>query len=384
MTTIRPLDGLFVVELGHWAAGPAVGGVLSDWGARVVKVESSAGDPMRTMFPPLAGSEHSPSFAALNRGKESLVLDLGSSDGRQRFEALLGAADVLVSNLRPSALERLDLSPDAVAERHPRLVYCSVTAYGWEGPDRERAGYDLAGFFGRAGVLHQLTPEGEAPAPYLNGIGDMFTSISGVAGLLAALLERERTGVGGFVEASLLRSGMWSIGGELSLAANGGRPRPVADRADTPTPLFNVYRTLDDKWFVLVGPDANRQLPNVLAAIGRPELLDDPRFDNARAIARHRQAFIPLLDAAFRERTLDEWIPIFDEHDVWWGPVQSLPDVIDDPQTTAAGGWIEIEEGTRYVDAPIRFGRTNRGVAPDPPRLGRSRFDDPGSQPSEG
>ena len=376
MTTLAPLAGITVVELAHWAAGPAVGGVLADWGATVTKVEPATGDPMRSIFPPSAGSQHSASFAALNRGKRSWIVDLSRDEGRDELEDLLADADVLVTNLRPGALERLGLGPDAMAARHPRLVYCSVTAYGWDGPDREQAGYDLAGFFGRAGVLHQLTPEGAAPSPYMNGLGDMFTAMSAVAGVLAALNERHTSGLGGFVEASLLRTGMWSIGGEVALGANGGEPRPVADRTDSPTPLFNVYRAADGAWFVLVGVEVDRHLPAVLTAIGRPELVDDPRFCSGRAVRRNRREFITILDEAFAARSLDEWSPIFAEHDVWWGPIQSLEQLAADPQAVAAGAWVELgDSGLRAVDAPIRFDRVSRRRASDAPPLGGSATD---------
>ena len=137
-----PLRSVRVVELAHWVAGPAVGGVLADWGADVVKVEPTGGDPMRRLFAPVAGSgaSHSPSFSAVNRGKRSVEVDLATADGRAVLEALLGGADVFVTNLRPAALERLDMAPAAVAERHPALVYCSVSAYGWAGPARDEAG----------------------------------------------------------------------------------------------------------------------------------------------------------------------------------------------------------------------------------------------------
>jgi crotonobetainyl-CoA:carnitine CoA-transferase CaiB-like acyl-CoA transferase len=373
MTTLTPLAGTTVVELAHWAAGPAVGGVLADWGADVTKIEPAVGDPMRSLFPPPAGSNHSTSFAALNRGKQSRVVDMASDAGRNTFENLLVDADVLITNLRPSALERLGLGPEATAARHPQLVCCSVTAYGWEGPDRDQAGYDLAGFYARAGVLHQLTPEGAAPAPYMNGVGDMFTAMSAVAGVLAALNERHTTGVGGFVEASLLRTGMWSIGGEVALAANGGKPQPVADRTDSRTPLFNVYKASDGAWFVLVGAEADRHLPAVLAAIGRPELIEDPRFCDARAVRKNRREFIGILDDAFGGRTLAEWLPIFADHDVWWGPIQSLEQLAGDPQAEAAGAWIELADtGVRVVDAPVRFDRLSRERAPDAPVLGSS------------
>lgn len=337
---------------------------------------------MRTMFPAAPGSEHSTSFAALNRGKQSLVVDLSSDAGRDTFEELLSGADVLVTNLRPGALERLGLGPDATAARHPHLVYCSVTAYGWDGDDRDQAGYDLAGFFGRAGVLHQLTPTGTAPSPYMNGIGDMFTAMSAVAGVLAALNERHTTGHGGFVEASLLRTGMWSIGGEAALVANDGDAYPVADRTDSPLPLFNVYQAGDEAWFVLVGVEVDRHLPAVLKAIERPELIEDPRFCDGRAVRKNRNEFIQVLDEAFAGHCLADWIPIFKEHDVWWGPIQSLEQLAADPQAEAAGAWIELNDGhepeanarqskgLRVVDAPIRFNRSSRLVAPDAPVLG--------------
>lgn len=368
-----PLARIRVIELGHWVAGPAAGAVLADWGADVIKVETGSGDPMRALFPPPPGSAatHAAGFSAVNRGKRSIDLDLGSDDGQATLAELLAGADVFLTNLRPGALERLGLAPAAVAEQFPELVYCSVSAYGWDGEDRDVAGYDLAGFFGRAGVLHQLTPPGSVPSPYMSGLGDMFTAMSAVAGILAAVTERQHTGRGRFVEASLLRAGMWSMAGEMSMAANGKAPRPVADRSDSGSPLFNVYRSGDDRWFVLVGVEVHRHLPSVLAAIGRNDLLEDERFTDARSIASNRRAFIAILDECFAQRDLAEWIEIFAEHDVWWGPVQSPVEVAADPQTVAAGAWVEYEGGAgRTVDAPIRFDHTNRSIVGDAPVVG--------------
>ena len=217
MIDAKPLANVKVVELAHWVAGPAAGGVLADWGAAVVKVEPRGGDPMRSLFalPGGDGPTSSPAFAAVNRGKQSIDLDLADAADRTVFDNLLAQADVLLTNLRPQALEGLSLAPDQVAAAFPRLVYCSVTAYGWQGPDREQAGYDLAGFFARSGVLHQITTQGGAPAPLMNGMGDMFTAMSATAGILAALVDRSSTNRGRFVEASLLRTGMWAIAGEL-------------------------------------------------------------------------------------------------------------------------------------------------------------------------
>ncbi len=373
-TAPAPLAGLRVIELAHWVAGPACGGVLADWGADVVKVEPPGGDPMRHLFtpPPDSGATHSPAFSAVNRAKRSIEMELGDEPGRSAFEALLAHADILLTNLRPGALERLGLVPEDLAQRHPRLVYCSVSAYGWEGPQRDAAGYDLAGFFGRAGVSHQLTSTGTAPAPFMNGMGDTFTAMSAVAGILAAINERHRTGRGRFVEVSLLRTGMWALAGELGMAANGGTPKPVANRADNPTPLFNVYQAGDGRWFVLVGVEADRHLPAVLAALDRSDLLQDERFADARSVRRHRVEFITLLDAAFATRPLAQWAERFAAHDVWWGPVQSPAEVAADPQAVAAGAWLQLRGGGgRSVEAPVRFDRQTRDEVADAPQPGQ-------------
>ncbi len=374
-----PLAGIRVIELAHWVAGPAAGGVLADWGAEVIKVEAPGGEPMRHLFAgrgadadPDAAPPQAPSFVAVNRNKRSIEIDLNEPSGMELFEQLLAGADILLTNLRPQALEKMGLAPDQVAAKQPALIYCSVTAYGWQGPDREQAGYDLAGFFARSGVLHQITTRNSAPPPLMNGMGDMFTAMSAVAGILAAVVERQQTGKGRFVEASLLRTGMWAIAGELGVVAGGGRAPAVAPRNASPTPLFNVYRAADDRWFVLVGVEADRHLPTVVGAIGRSDLLADERFANARAVTRNREAFIAELDAAFALAPLAEWAEIFAQHDVWWAAVQSPADVAADPQAHAAGAWSIIAgRDAPTVDAPIRFDGHNRPTLPDAPYAGQ-------------
>jgi crotonobetainyl-CoA:carnitine CoA-transferase CaiB-like acyl-CoA transferase len=374
-----PLAGVRVVELAHWMAGPAAGGVLADWGADVVKVEPRGGEPMRHIWGSMGANPDAPNgaFTSANRGKRSIELDVRSADGRDVLERLLGTADVLVTNLRPAALRRLGLDPEGVAERFPRLVYCSLTAYGWGGPDEEKAGYDLASFFARTGIAHEITTQGQPPAPLMQGLGDTYAAMTAVAGILAALHERTTTGTGRFVEASLLRTGMWALAGELGVQAMGGRPRPPYPRENCPTPLYNSYRTADDRWFFLVGVEAKRHLPRVLAAIGRSDLLDDERFGTARAVSKNRREFIPVLDAAFAEHPLAHWVEVFEEHDVWWGPVQTPAEVVDDVQARASGAWVRIDgvqvedRPVESVDSPIRYGGVVRDVVAGPPRAGQ-------------
>lgn len=373
-----PLQGIRVVELGHWMAAPAAGGVLADWGADVIKVEPHGGEPMRHIWGAAGANPDAPNgaFTSANRGKRSVELDIRTAGGREALHRLLGTADVLLSNLRPSALQRLGLSPDEVADRYPALVFCTLTAYGWGGPDQDRAGYDLAGFFARTGVAHEITTQNTPPAAMWSGLGDTYTAMTAVAGITAALTERATTGRGRLVEASLLRTGMWALAGELGTQAMGGRPRPPYPRTHCPTPMYNSYRTADDRWFYLVGVQAGRQLPKVLAAIGRTDLLDDDRFAGARALTKNRTEVIAILDEAFAAHPLAHWSKILDDHDVFWAPIQTPAEVIDDPQARAVGAWVQVgDTGVESVDAPIRWDGRSRAAVSAPPRAGEHTDD---------
>jgi crotonobetainyl-CoA:carnitine CoA-transferase CaiB-like acyl-CoA transferase len=282
---------------------------------------------------------------------------------------------VFVTNLRPDALERLGLGPRATCDRFPRLVYCTLSAYGLGGPDQDRPGYDIAAFFGRTGIAHEITTAGSPPAALMQGIGDSFAALSAASGVLAALLERATTGRGRVVEASLLRTGMWALAGELGVQALGGNPRPPYPREQSRTPLYNSYRTADDRWFFLVGVEAKRHIGSVLKAIGRDDLIGDERFASARGIAKHRDVLIPLFDVAFGAQPLAYWTRKFDECEVWWAPVQTPAEVVDDAQAHAAGGWIDVAAGeggatVKSVDAPIRFDGSTTATRKGPPALG--------------
>ena len=364
----QPLTGYRVVELGVWVAGPAAGGILCDWGAEVVKVEPPTGDPMRSIFSSALGSaqEANPPFDLDNRGKRSVVLDLRTEDGRSTFERLLATADVFVTNLRIDALERLDLAPDAVRARHPRLVYASVTGFGIDGPDRDRAGYDVGAFYARSGFAAMMTIGDGAPPSLRSGKGDHVTGLAAAAGVLAKLLERERTGEGGLVETSLLRAGMYTTGWELSIQQHFGRHAAPEPRETNSTPLVNCYRTADGRWFWLLGLEADRHLPGVLRAIGRSELADDERFRTARERRRNAAALIAELDAAFATRTREEWAAVFAEHDVWWAPVQSLAEAVADPQARAAGAIVATADGGESIAPPAGFGERDLVVRPVP------------------
>lgn len=372
------LAGVRVVEMGLWVAGPAAGGVLADWGAEVVKIEPPSGDPMRGLFGALSGSKEQrcPPFDLYNRGKSSVALDINTPEGRDLAERIVGDADVFLTNMRPAFLERVGLGHERLVEKYPRLVYASLTGYGLEGPDRDAPGFDVAAFAARAGVSDRSTPPGQPPTTLPGGLGDAVTGMSLVAGVLAALLHRERTGRGQLVATSLMRSGAFCIGMELSTRLGLGRLAATRPRSHPQNPLLNSYASADGRWFWLIGAESDRHWPALVTATGEERLADE-RFATARGRRRAGDDLMALLDATFATRTRDEWGRLFDEHGVWWTPVNSVEDLLTDPQAEAAGLFVDVpttrEDTTvteRSLANPADFGSAaDRGFS-SPPAVG--------------
>jgi crotonobetainyl-CoA:carnitine CoA-transferase CaiB-like acyl-CoA transferase len=359
--TAQMLSGYRVVELAIWVAGPAAGGLLADWGAEVIKVEPPSGDPMRKLFGSLGVNQtRVPPYELDNRGKRCIVLDLTTANDRDAMERLLATADVFVTNLRPDALERLGLDHEGVRARHPKLVYASVTGYGLEGPDRDRAGYDVGAFWARSSLAHTIVPPGQLPPSLRSGVGDHITGITITAGILAALLDRERTGEGRLVHTSLLRTGIYVNGWDIGIRQVYGRIATTRPRTTWSTPLINCYAAGDGRGFWLLGLEQDRHWPTTLASVGRTDLAEDPRFITPNDRAKNSAELIAILDIEFAKRTFDEWTALFDANDVWWAPINSLADVIADPQAEAAGAWVDMpsREGTdpyRLAASPVGF-----------------------------
>ncbi len=283
---LSSLAGLRVVELGVWVAAPSAAALLADWGAEVIKIESPAGDPMRNVFGSIgiAGDLPNPAFALDNRGKRSVVLNLREAGDRQHLEDLLATADVFVSNLRPDALDKLDLEPRATVDRHPRLVYCSISGYGLQGEERNRPTYDIGAFWARSGLAVQMADADGSPLNARGGIGDHITGLAALAGILGAVLEQRQTGAGRVVEVSLLRTGAYVLGWDLGLQMALGKVAGAEPRHRNQSPLMNPYRAADGRWFFFTGLEAGRHIGAVCRALGRPDLLEDERFASASAI----------------------------------------------------------------------------------------------------
>ncbi len=369
-----PLDGVRVVELGVWVAGPAAGGILADWGADVVKIEPPAGDPARSFASMLGGDlPFNPPFELDNRSKRSIVLDLATADGRDLALRLLDTADVFLTNVRLAGLARLGLDHDTLTERCPRLVYAAITGYGLEGADRDRAAYDIGAFWARSGIAGLLTSPGGTPPFQRGGMGDHGAGMSLAAGVCAALVARDRTGRGQLVSTSLLRQGMYTIGFDVNTALRFGVSIGVATRETMGNPVINSYRDRDGRWFWLIGLEGERHWPDLCRAVERTDWLDDDRFATASGRRKNSVLLCGLLDEIFTTRSRDEWGEVFDRENVWWAPVQSVEEVIEDPQARAGGGFVEVpddESNTTMVATPVDFSDTPWAARSMPPGLG--------------
>jgi crotonobetainyl-CoA:carnitine CoA-transferase CaiB-like acyl-CoA transferase len=368
-----PVEGIKVVELGVWVAGPAAGGILADWGAEVIKVEPPGlGDPARSFSKMLGGDlPFNPPFEMDNRGKRSIIIDLTHDEGRALALELIEDADVFVTNVRMAALARIGLDPASLLRANPRLVYGAISGYGMSGDDADTAAYDIAAFWARSGIAHSLTTPGQHPPFQRGGMGDHSVGMTLAGAICAGLYSREKTGEGQLVSSSLLRQGVYTLSFDLAVTMRFGVEIQSANRKTMFNPSVNNYRDKDDRWFWIVGLEGERHWPPLARAVGHPEWIEDARFATPEQRAANAAELISMLDEIFATRSRDEWKQAFDrEEDLWWAPVQTIQEVLEDPQVQAAGGLVEVpdEEATTLLPAtPADFHGTPgqpRSMAP--------------------
>ena len=367
-----PMEGVRVVELGVWVAGPAAGGILADWGADVVKIEPPLGDPART-FQRMFGADmpNNPVFELDNRSKRSVVVDLHTDEGRALALELIDGADVFLTNIRAAALARIGLDHQTLLARNSRLIYAIITGYGLEGPDADRAAYDIAAFWARSGIAHLLTPPGANPPFQRGGMGDHSVGLSCAGAVSAALFSRERTGNGQLVSTSLLRQGVYTVGFDLNMVLGWGQHAQVGTRDGMGNPAINNYTAGDGRRFWIVGLEGERHWPPLARAVGHPEWITEGPFSTPAGRSQNARELIALLDAEFATKPLDEWAEIFEtEPDFFWAPVNSPADILADPQLRFAGGLVDVPDEfgtTTMIASPADFGGTPwapRWVAP--------------------
>ncbi|MGC0272670.1 CaiB/BaiF CoA transferase family protein [Pseudactinotalea sp. Z1739] len=370
-----PLDGIVVVDLSRALAGPHASMMLGDLGAKVIKVESSAGDDTRGWGPPFVGEEQDIStyFLSCNRNKESIVLDLKSDDGRDTLTALVQRADVLVENFRPGVLDRLGFGEERLRELNDQLVQLSISGFGHDGPEGGRAGYDQIAQ-GEAGLMSLTGPDPDHPTRVGVPIGDLLAGMYGAYGVVAALHERNRTGKGTVVRTSLLAAivGVHAFQGTRQTVA-GQTPRAQGNHHPSITP-YGLFTCAEGMVQIAVGSEGLWQ--RFAAEFGLDT--SDPRLaTNADRVA-NREVVIDLVNAAFADLGLAELMERLNAAGVPAGEVRTLDRVYDWDQTRSQGLLIDVEHpdlGTVQLPGPpLRWfdaeGERRRGEHLAPPALG--------------
>lgn len=370
-----PLEGLRVLEFGQIAAGPFTGSLLADLGADVVKVERpDGGDGMRA-WPPFSGgagdAQFSENFASLNRNKRSLAADLKNPADVARLRELCSRADVLIENFRAGVLARTPLGYEALRKDNPRLVYCSISGYGQEGPYAEKGAFDVT-VQAISGVMSVTGEESGAPVKCGVPIGDFCAGLYAAYTILAALMRRRETGAGAFIDCSM-------IGSLIGVAAlqtseyfgTGKAPRRMGSAHPRNAP-YQAYHAKDGYFVIAAGND--KLWRSVCEAVGAPELADDPRFLNQGLRARNQATLCEILEPLFQRRGASEWLEEMDRRGVPCAPINTYPEVLADPHVAAMGlvRPLTLPNGvrTRTTAYPVSFSDYAFEVFLPPPELG--------------
>lgn len=337
MSVHKPLEGIKVVELASFVAAPAAGRMLAEMGADVIRVESTAGDPWRfygvNCGLPVADEEN-PLFDLYNLGKRDIQLDTKTPEGKEILLRLLGEADVFITNNRLKSLVRAGLDYDSLKDRFPKLIYGLVTGYGQTGPDVDAPGYDGVAFFSRSGMLADMAEPGGYPASAPGCVGDGATGAALFGGICAALLNRERTGMGDFVETSLFGNAVW-LCGTMSAFEQYGYHYPK--KRSEMGALYTFYKCKDGEWLHLAVTQHDRYWKPLAEALNVPELAEDERFKNAALTSRNRAQLIPLLEQAFSQFDYDEIAARLRERDIVFDRMRHYRELAADPQAVANG-----------------------------------------------
>jgi crotonobetainyl-CoA:carnitine CoA-transferase CaiB-like acyl-CoA transferase len=338
--------GLKVIDCASWIAGPAAATILSDFGADVVKIEPpGAGDPWRASTP-VPGKTTDYYWQLTSRNKRSLAIDLKHADGLAVLYRLLASADVFVTNFPLPVRERLKIAASHVLALNPRLIYASLTAYGEEGEEAGRTGFDSTAYWARTGLMDMVRAStATEPARSVPGMGDHPSATGLYAAIVTALYRREKTGKGGIVQSSLLQNGLWANACFVQSRLCGEQVAHRAPRASAPNPLANHYRRRDGRWFIMALFNEQRQLRGFLEAIGCTHLADDARFATSAARKENAAALVGILDEVFAQRDLPEWREILLAAGVTFGAVHSVDEASDDVQFQQIGALVPFADG---------------------------------------
>ena len=350
--------GLKVIDCASYIAAPTAATVLADFGADVIKIEAPGeGDPWRLAHtrPGLPLSPINYPYLVDNRNKKGLAIDLKAPAGRAVLERLIATTDVFITNLPLPVRERLRVRYSDFAPNHPRLIYGSFTAYGEDGEESGKTGFDLTAYWARSGLMDQVRADAQTlPARSVAGMGDHPTGMAFYGGILTALYRREKTGLGAEVRASLLASGLWANAFLVQAALVGAETPVRPPREQTTHALGGLYTAGDGRHFLLALTSELRQWPALARAIGQPELTADPRFIDQPTRRTNARQLQQIFDAAFAQHPLAHWRKTLDEAGLTFGIVGTAHEAAHDPQAHAAGILKPMgDSGLTTVDSPF-------------------------------
>ena len=374
MASDNIFSGLKVVDFASFIAGPGAAVILSDFGAEVIKVEPPAGDLWRHghQIPPQPQAKDPYPWHLANRNKRGMTLDLKSPSAQQVLERLVKWADVLIVNTPHPARKKLHVEYDDVSGWNPRLIYADVTGFGEQGPDANLPGFDITSYWARSGLLSMTRDAGAPPTWPVAGSGDNATAVGLYSAIVTALYRRERTGKGSYVTTSLLAEGVWSASVSIQAALCEAKFFAPHDRMNPANAALNVYRSSDGAWFVLiVTPD---KLASVAKAIGRSDLLTDPRFSDPAKLVQNMPQLASILDEVFGAQPMTHWYEVFNGVHVTFGVVRGPQEVVNDPQLRANNIIVPLEGAggklTSTISSPIQVHEVAKVPARRAPNLG--------------
>jgi crotonobetainyl-CoA:carnitine CoA-transferase CaiB-like acyl-CoA transferase len=365
------LDGMRVLELTQVMSGPFCGLLLGDLGADVIKVEKPEGDDSRRMSPPEINGE-SAAFMAINRNKRGLGLNLKSEDARKILRDLAAKSDVLIENFRPGAMQTLGLGYDELYKLNPALIYCSISGFGQTGPYRERRGFDLVAQ-AMSGLMSITGHPDQPPVKVGVPIADLNAGIYACYAILAAYIHRLKTGEGQRIDTSLLESGLAYTFWESSIYfATGGSPPPMGSAHRLSAP-YQAFRAADG--YLALGAANQRTWAQLCTAIGREDLLGDPRFATNPERTQNQRELTEILEAVFSSRSVVEWLAILENAGVPAGPVYNMEQVYSDPQVRAREMIVDVEHPiaglTKAIGIPVKLSETPGQIRRPAPTLGQ-------------
>jgi crotonobetainyl-CoA:carnitine CoA-transferase CaiB-like acyl-CoA transferase len=353
------LEGVRIVELAQFVFVPASAAILADHGAEVIKIEPPTGDPYRTLKIADGRQTADVNFAMEqnNRSKKSVGIDLKTHEGHDVFLRLIETADVFITSIRPDTLDRLGLGLEALRKVNPKLIYVRGNGLGYKGEEANRPGFDASCFWARGGFAGALSIGHDTMVRQRPGQGDHTAAVAMAMGIVTALFKRERTGEPSLVEVSLLGTAMWVLSSDVTQAQAPTYSPGAMAAVEFKMPLTRAYKTADERWMQLMFLDPERYWQGLCNHLGHPELADDPRFATVADRAENGRELAGILDTVFGSQPFSHWEAAFAGFDAPWERIQTVQEVLADPQAEANGYVFDVmvrdDLPVRVVAGPV-------------------------------